>query len=535
MNPMFTKLWLGRHRAKAAPEPQRSQTSKSGQHEAASKVPCEFKAAERDLTARYRAYSQTTPLDEIRRSDLQQLDTGETYMDWMGSAVYPRQLVTNHAELLLDPQKCFGNTHSSSQSSQLSSHYASTSRLAVLQFFDADPDEYAVIFTHNATAALKLVGESFPWTPSSSLIIGMDSHTSLHGIRSFAESGGARVVYYGCEERGGPNMADMQANLLRATSAADKHAASLLAITGLSNVTNAKASLRNVVDVARKTGAYVLVDAAALAPTSRISMRATPVDAFAVSFYKMLGYPTGVGALVVRRDFLRQVLRRPWFSGGTVDIVQVPGSRYTFTDDDEERFEDGTLNFLAIAAIPAGIAYLARYREILPLRLSILSHWLWSELEKTRYRDGQPMLYLASTPPTPLTGIGQESSTGATIAFLVLDPTGRPIRNDVIEATARGRVALRAGCMCNAGAVVTLLDRSGLFMDNDGQNLLRGFMENLGTLPSLAKKDVISTVLFNGDASFGLLRISLGFGTNFRDCWNVVQWLRSIPSLLAQL
>lgn len=58
----------------------------------------------------------------------------------------------------------------------------------------------------------------------------------------------------------------------------------------------------------------------------------------AVSFYKMFGFPTGVGALVVREDFLK-TLERPWFAGGTVDVVQVPGSLVTMNDDVREQFE----------------------------------------------------------------------------------------------------------------------------------------------------------------------------------------------------
>lgn len=58
----------------------------------------------------------------------------------------------------------------------------------------------------------------------------------------------------------------------------------------------------------------------------------------AVSFYKMFGFPTGVGALVVKEDFLRS-LQRPWFAGGTVDVVQVPGSLVTMAGDLVEQFE----------------------------------------------------------------------------------------------------------------------------------------------------------------------------------------------------
>jgi selenocysteine lyase/cysteine desulfurase len=57
-----------------------------------------------------------------------------------------------------------------------------------------------------------------------------------------------------------------------------------------------------------------------------------------VSFYKMFGYPTGVGALIVKESFL-EILERPWFAGGTVDVVQVPGSIFTRTSVLHEQFE----------------------------------------------------------------------------------------------------------------------------------------------------------------------------------------------------
>lgn len=75
-----------------------------------------------------------------------------------------------------------------------------------------------------------------------------------------------------------------------------------------------------------------------MAPTSVISLTETPVDAMAVSFYKMFGYPTGVGALIVKESFLA-TLKRPWFAGGTVDVVQVPGTLVTRAAKLHEQFE----------------------------------------------------------------------------------------------------------------------------------------------------------------------------------------------------
>jgi molybdenum cofactor sulfurtransferase len=110
-------------------------------------------------------------------------------------------------------------------------------------------------------------------------------------------------------------------------------------MTGQSNVTNTKNPLSLLALASEELGYSTLLDAAALAPTSRISLtHSRGVDAMAVSFYKMFGYPTGVGALIAKREFLAR-LSRPWFAGGTVDIVQAPGLVMTMADDIRERFE----------------------------------------------------------------------------------------------------------------------------------------------------------------------------------------------------
>lgn len=111
----------------------------------------------------------------------------------------------------------------------------------------------------------------------------------------------------------------------------------LFALTGTSNISNSKNPL-SLLKYASSLGYFTLLDAAALAPHSIISLWETPVDAMAVSFYKMFGFPTGVGALVVKKSFLSQ-LKRPWFSGGNVDVVQVPGRLVTRSHELHEQFE----------------------------------------------------------------------------------------------------------------------------------------------------------------------------------------------------
>ena len=79
-------------------------------------------------------------------------------------------------------------------SSKLSSSHANEARDAALSFFRAPPG-HTVVFTANATGALKLVGESFPFNGNGTYLLGADSHNSVHGIRQYATRAGAKVCY----------------------------------------------------------------------------------------------------------------------------------------------------------------------------------------------------------------------------------------------------------------------------------------------------------------------------------------------------
>lgn len=507
----------------------------------------------------YPAYKATSALDDLRASDYTRLDGAETYVDYMGGSLFPEGLLRDHMSLLLESGSLFGNAHSRSESSRRSSELAYRAREAVLQFVDADKDDYAVIFTPNATGALKLVGESFPFGEASSLLLPMDAHNSVHGIRVFAETNGASVKYYGCGPRGGVDMES-----LRDMVDGQSYSRSLLVITGQSNVTAAKAPLDDILPMARAAGLYTLLDAAALVPTTKISLRKTPVDACAISFYKICGYPTGLGALIVKRSFSRNVMRRVWFAGGTVTAVQVPGTgptSYHFvqpkdetdcpmalsameqaesgeddhapSDVDSEKWEDGTINYLGIPAVQMGLELVSRYRDILPQRLTVLTHALSSGIARTTHPNGAPLAHIVSTLPD----LESPGGSGSVVACVFLDASGTPIRNDVVERSARSsRIALRTGCMCNPGAVFGLLHRSGRFpkrMTSNGEEVdLDWWQRNL----HLGLNQEVGDLLFDGDSSFGLVRISLGLVSNFEDVWKVLKWVENeVPQLNAGL
>ena len=109
------------------------------------------------------------------------------------------------------------------------------------------------------------------------------------------------------------------------------------------------------------------------------------------SFYKVFGYPTGVGCLLARRDRLG-VLRRPWFAGGTVTIASV-GADSHYLHDGAAGFEDGTVDYLSLPAVTIGLAHVeAVGRDAIHQRVAILTGWLLEQLATLRHRDGTPVV-----------------------------------------------------------------------------------------------------------------------------------------------
>ncbi|KAI0364953.1 PLP-dependent transferase [Pilatotrama ljubarskyi] len=454
----------------------------------------------------YPQYQLTWIVDALRRSDFARLDrNGETYVDYMGGSLYPESLVRVCSGFLL--RNILGNTHSVSNTSRLSAACATEARQAVLSFFRAPPG-YTVVFTANATGALKLVGESFPFGVGSAYVLGADSHNSVHGIRQFAQARGADVCYIESTDVGGFDVADAKAILSQHRPRGKNAAPSLFAMTGQSNISNSKNPL-SLIKFAASQGYCTLLDAAALAPTSVISLTDTPVDAMAVSFYKMFGFPTGVGALVVKESFLAR-LERPWFAGGTVDVVQAPGTIVTMSAELHERFEDGTINYLNLPPITDGLRFLSAYLPFLPLRLSSLTRHLITSLSELRHdTTGTPVAQILSRRPSKvLKTVGEQSDTGSVVALLFLSPSGQMIPNSFIEyAASRQNISLRTGCMCNPGGAASLLGLRDAMASLPCDATLRAFEQYMGR-------------------ELGVVRVSLGLASDFRDVWRVIQFAK---------
>src|SRR6266700_6819309 len=150
--------------------------------------------AEQAFRQVYPTFERTIRLDELRVTEYGRLDKlGHIYLDYTGGGLYAECQLREHFDLL--SHHVFGNPHSLNPTSRAMTELVEQARASVLDFFHASPSEYTVIFTCNATHALKLVGEAYPFQPGGQFLLLFDNHNSVNGIREFARARGASFTY----------------------------------------------------------------------------------------------------------------------------------------------------------------------------------------------------------------------------------------------------------------------------------------------------------------------------------------------------
>src|SRR5205814_10393264 len=139
---------------------------------------------------------------------------------------------------------------------------------------------YVVIFTPNATGALKLVGEAYPFASGARYLLTADNHNSVNGIREFARRRGASVAYAPIVH---PDLR-LESNQLRQLLAEPASGHKLFAFPAQSNFSGVQHDLAWV-EVAHQHGWDVLLDAAAFVPSNRLDLGQYRPEFVSLSFY----------------------------------------------------------------------------------------------------------------------------------------------------------------------------------------------------------------------------------------------------------
>jgi molybdenum cofactor sulfurtransferase len=454
-----------------------------------------------DFISRFPGFKKTALLDELRATEYRRLDErGQVYLDYTGGSLYAESQLQKHFDLLRSG--VLGNPHSASPASVTMTEHVERTRRHILSYFNAHTEDYILVFTQNASAALKLVGESFAFAAGSRFLLTFDNHNSVNGIREFARAKGATVSYAPLV------MPELRLDLARLESLlneADPAQANLFAYPAQSNFSGVKHPL-DLVAKTQSKGWTVLLDAAALVPTSRLDLSAVQPDFVTLSFYKMFGHPTGVGALLIRRSALTK-LKRPWFAGGTVNFASVQGQAHVLSPN-EAAFEDGTLNYLSIPAVEIGLLHLQSIGiERIAERVRCLSGWLLEELLALRHSNGRAMVRIY--------GPANTQARGGTVTLNLYDPQGHLLDYRRVEELAGAEnISLRTGCFCNPGSGEIA---EGLTEEDMRAGLTMGTEINLLSFVRLMQE--------RGHKSAGAIRASIGLATNFPDVWRFLRFI----------
>ena len=296
---------------------------------------------------------------------------GITYLDNTGCTQYPKSILERFHEDL--KQNVYGNPHSTNPSSQLTTDIIDHVRYRILQHFNTTAQNYTVIFTSGATGALRLLAESFDWQGKcsgsqchSSFSFLDQNHTSVVGMRETAVSNGAQSIpvteedlesrlceaskfLTNCNPVGLGSPLDCSSSEISAESrhpgseaphsyqaeetgptsgGCDHH--NLFAYPAMCNFSGRKYPLdwvRAIQALQPDNSAWqsmgksknwlVLLDAASYISTSPLDLTTCTADFIPISFYKLFGFPTGLGALLVRNES-GHTLRKCYYGGGSV-------------------------------------------------------------------------------------------------------------------------------------------------------------------------------------------------------------------------
>mmetsp|Transcript_11616 Transcript_11616/g.17420 ORF Transcript_11616/g.17420 Transcript_11616/m.17420 type:complete len:866 (-) Transcript_11616:51-2648(-) len=207
---------------------------------------------------------------------------------------------------------------------------------------------------------------------------------------------------------------------------------------------------------------YSMLDIAKAASTSSINLRKLDPDFACVSFYKIFGAPTGIGALFVKRSSKQLLVpewtnvlkrKRRYFGGGSVDI-QLPTRDFVRPRSSFDSLVHGTINFRSILSLRLGLQDIAQLgMDSISTHTQSLALECCFRFKDLRHYNDRPVIELygewsafqegCSIVPGPALSFNIIRSDGSYVGY-----------NEVskLAALSNTPIQLRTGCFCNPGA-----------------------------------------------------------------------------------
>jgi cysteine desulfurase/selenocysteine lyase len=225
-----------------------------------------------------------------------------------------------------------------------------SAREKVQRFLGAGSAE-EIVFVRGTTEAINLVagsyGRKFIGKDDEIVLSTLEHHSNIVPWQFLAEQVGAVIRVVPVTDRGEVLLSDFEKTLSTRTK--------FVSLTHVSNALGTILPVREMIQMAHRRGARVLIDGAQAVSHFPVNVQDLDADFYALSGHKLFG-PSAVGVLYGKKALLDEM--PPWQGGGNM-IQTVTFENSTFADP-PQRFEAGTAALGPAVGLGAAVDYLDR-------------------------------------------------------------------------------------------------------------------------------------------------------------------------------
>lgn len=231
--------------------------------------------------------------------------------------------------------------------SQIGTDLYENVRRQIQQFIHAK-HEHEIIYTKGTTNAINLVaytfGRKFIQEGDEIVVTEMEHHSNIVPWQMLCEEKKCVLKYIPLQPDGSIRLEDAEQLITPKTK--------LVSVTYVSNALGTINPIQELITLAHKNGAKILIDAAQAIQHFTIDVQALNCDFLVFSGHKIYG-PTGTGILYGKEDILNAM---PPFEGGG-DMIKTVSFKGTEFNDLPFKFEAGTPNIAGCIALGTAIEY----------------------------------------------------------------------------------------------------------------------------------------------------------------------------------
>ncbi len=431
---------------------------------------------------------------EIRRSEYFRLDNlDQVYLDYLGANLYPQTLVDSHYNML--SEGVFGHPKVLSPSSAQTRSLIEETREMVKEYFAAD--HYYCIFTDNSDS-MNSFRDHYEFDENCILLSSIDSARPMKSVRERCLGRGGKVDYIKLHV---DDLTVDNESLNQSLESHKDYPKKLLAFPAQSSISGIKHSM-NYISKAQELGWDILLEADIYAATNILSLKKVQPDYVSVSFYKIFGYPIGIGCLLVRKDKAQNF--------EMIEIESEDANKsLTSQPQVKKRLQDGTINFLDIPMIKEGLEFIDKIgMDKVQFRMEKLTNWMSAKINTIKHNNGSAV--------AEIYGTRNIAMRGNCILLNLYDNSHQMFPLEYLEQK----------CIKRGISV-----RLGSFFENIGSDEDISHEDYLSKYFSCSKENDHRSLLLGYDKISSALRLSIGIPTIQKDLDRFLEMISALQNV----